>query len=84
MQMESQRTFQPNGVTKKDLTSFFFFLEAQYIDTHIGTSTHPYKYMHAHLTHMTISERLNRFDLEIREVDHQERIAVDIDVAPTE
>jgi hypothetical protein len=30
---------------------------------------------------MTTSERLSRFDLKIHEVDHQERLAIDRDVA---
>jgi hypothetical protein len=29
---------------------------------------------------MSTSERLSRFDLEIHEVDHQERLAVDRDI----
>jgi hypothetical protein len=44
-------------------------------------STHLYKHTHAHPTLMSISERLGRLDLEIHEVNHQECIAVDRDVA---
>jgi hypothetical protein len=44
-------------------------------------STHPYEYMHAQLTPMSTSERLSRFDFEIYEVGHQERLAVDGDIA---
>jgi hypothetical protein len=43
-------------------------------------STHRYKHMHAHFTLMSTFERLNRFDLEIHEVGHQECLAVDGDV----
>jgi hypothetical protein len=43
--------------------------------------THPYKHMHAHTTHMSTSERLSRLDLEIHEFGHQERLAVDGDIA---
>jgi hypothetical protein len=43
-------------------------------------STHPYEHTHAHPTHMTTSERLDRLDLEIHEVDHEECLTVDGDV----
>jgi hypothetical protein len=42
---------------------------------------HPYEHMHAHHILMSISERLSRLDLEIYEVNHQERLAADGDVA---
>jgi hypothetical protein len=41
----------------------------------------PYEHTHAHPTPMSASERLNRLDLEIHEVDYQERITVDGDAA---
>jgi hypothetical protein len=44
-------------------------------------SIHPYEYMHAHSITMSTSERLNRLDLEIHEVGHQDRLAIDGDVA---
>jgi hypothetical protein len=44
-------------------------------------STHPYEHTYVHSTPMSTSERLSRFDLEIHEVGHQERLAVDGDVA---
>jgi hypothetical protein len=44
-------------------------------------STYSYKYMHAHSTPMSTSERLSQLDLEINEVSHQERLAVDGDIA---
>jgi hypothetical protein len=44
------------------------------------TSTHSYKHMCAHAAPMSISERLNRFDLKIHEVGYQERLTVDGDV----
>jgi hypothetical protein len=40
-------------------------------------STHSYEYTYVHPTSMRTSERLNWFDLEIYEVGHKERIAVD-------
>jgi hypothetical protein len=36
---------------------------------------------HVQLTPMNTFERLSRLDLEIHKVDHQERLAVDRDVA---
>jgi hypothetical protein len=42
-------------------------------------SIHPYKHTHAHSTPMSTYERLSRLDLEIHEIDHQERLAVDGD-----
>jgi hypothetical protein len=44
-------------------------------------STHHYKYMHAHPTSISTSERLSRFDLEIHKVGHQKHLIVDGDVA---
>jgi hypothetical protein len=44
-------------------------------------STHSYEYTHAHPTPMSTSERLSRLDLEIHKVGHQERIAIDGNVA---
>jgi hypothetical protein len=44
-------------------------------------STHLYEYMHTHSILMITSERLSRLDLEIHEVGHQKRLAVDGDVA---
>jgi hypothetical protein len=43
--------------------------------------THSYEHTYAHPTSMSTSKRLNRLDLEIHKVDHQERFAVDGDVA---
>jgi hypothetical protein len=48
---------------------------------HIYISTHHYKYTHVYTTLMIISEILNRIDLEIHKVGHQERLVVDGDVA---
>jgi hypothetical protein len=42
---------------------------------------HLYKYTHVHPTPMSISERLNRFDLEIHEIGHQKHLAVDGNVS---
>jgi hypothetical protein len=44
-------------------------------------STHLYEHIYAHPTSMSTSERLSRLDLEIHEVDHQEHLAIDGDVA---
>jgi hypothetical protein len=49
--------------------------------THTRTGTHPYEHTHAHPTPMSTFERLSRLDLEIYEVGHQERLAIDGDVA---
>jgi hypothetical protein len=49
-------------------------------DTHTRTSTHLYKYTHAHPTLMNNFERLSRLNFEIHEVGHQVRLAVDGDV----
>jgi hypothetical protein len=42
-------------------------------------STYPYEYMYVQAIPISTSERLSRLDLEIHEVGHQERIAVDED-----
>jgi hypothetical protein len=44
-------------------------------------STHPYKYTYTQIIHMSIFKRLSRFDIEIHEVGHQERLIIDGDVA---
>jgi hypothetical protein len=49
-------------------------------DTHTHTSTHPYEHMHLHTTAMSTFERLNRLDLEIYKVGHQECLTVDGDI----
>jgi hypothetical protein len=59
---------------------FFFEKHSINIDTHTRTSTHPYEHTHAHPIPMSTSERLSQLDLEIHEVSHQERLAVDEDV----
>jgi hypothetical protein len=46
-------------------------------DTHTRKRTHPYAHTHAYPTPMSTSERLSRFDLEIHEIGHQERLTVD-------
>jgi hypothetical protein len=48
-------------------------------DSHIRMSTQPYEYTHP--THMSTSERLNRLDLEVYKVGHQERLVVNKYVA---
>jgi hypothetical protein len=45
-------------------------------------STHSYEHTHAYPIPMSTFKRLSRLDFEIHEVDHQERITVDEDVAP--
>jgi hypothetical protein len=44
-------------------------------------STHSYEYMYVHHISMSTFKRLSRLDLEIHEVSHQERLAVDGDIA---
>jgi hypothetical protein len=43
-------------------------------------STHPYKHTYVYLIPISTLERLSRLDIEIHEVGHPERIAVDGDV----
>jgi hypothetical protein len=43
-------------------------------------SIYLYEHTYAHTTSMSTSERLSQLYLEIHEVDHQERIAIDVDV----
>jgi hypothetical protein len=43
-------------------------------------SIHPYEYTRTHPTLMSTSERLDRLDLEIHEVGHQEHLTIDEDV----
>jgi hypothetical protein len=45
------------------------------------TSTHPYEHTHVHSISMITSKRLSRLDLEIYGVGHQDRLAIDGDVA---
>jgi hypothetical protein len=58
----------------------FFEKHITNADTHTRTSIHHYKHMHTHLIPMSTPERLSRLNLEIYEVGHQERLAVDGDV----
>jgi hypothetical protein len=44
-------------------------------------STRPYEHKHVHPIPMSTFERLSQLYLEIHEVGHQERLAVDGDVA---
>jgi hypothetical protein len=60
---------------------FFFLRSTVQTQIHARTITHLYKHTHAHPTPMSTSERLSRFDLEIHEVGHQERLTVDGDVS---
>jgi hypothetical protein len=47
---------------------------------HTRTNDHHYEYMHAQLTLMSILKKLDRLDLEIHEVGHQECFTIDKDV----
>jgi hypothetical protein len=42
-------------------------------------TTYLYEYMYVHPIFMSTSERLDRLDLEIHKIGHQERLAVDGD-----
>jgi hypothetical protein len=44
-------------------------------------STHPYEYIYVYSIPMNTSERVSWLDIEIHEVGHQERLAVDRNVA---
>jgi hypothetical protein len=69
------------NIYKNKLIFFFQMSHSTDADSHIRTSTQPYEYTHPHPTHMSISERLNRFDLEVHKVGYQECLAVDKYVA---
>jgi hypothetical protein len=64
------------------LHHLFFFLEKHNINVDIYTriSAHLYKYIRIHLTSMSTSERLSRFNFEIHKVDYQKSLIVDGDV----
>jgi hypothetical protein len=49
-------------------------------DNHTYISTHPYKHTYAQSIHMNTFKRLNRLDLEIPEIGHQERLTVNKDI----
>jgi hypothetical protein len=57
-------------------SKLFVSIEIQY---YIHTISHQYEYTHP--ISISIFKRLSQLDLEIYEIDHQERIAVDRDVA---
>jgi hypothetical protein len=65
------------------MMAYLFFVEKYSInvDTHTCMNTYLYEHTHTHSNPMSTSERLSRFDLEIHEVGHQERLTVDGDVA---
>jgi hypothetical protein len=54
------------------------FLISYVTHTHINTYTYEHTYVHH--TSMSIFERLNQFDFEIRKVSHQKHIVVNRDV----
>jgi hypothetical protein len=59
----------------------FFEKHSTNADTRTRMSTHPYEHTHAHPAPMSTSKILSWLDLEIHEVNHQECLAVDGDVA---
>jgi hypothetical protein len=59
----------------------YFFRDSTNAEIYIRTSIHSYEYTHTHHIFMINSERLSRLDLEIYEIGHQERLAVDGNVA---
>jgi hypothetical protein len=59
----------------------FFKKHSTNTDIHIRMSIHSYEHIHVYTIPMSTSERLNRLDLEIHEVDHKEWLVVDGDVA---
>jgi hypothetical protein len=69
-------------ISKSSTSKSWIFFEKHSInvDYHTRMNTHPYKYTYIYHTLMSISEKLSRLDLEIHEVGHQERLAVDEDV----
>jgi hypothetical protein len=56
-----------------------FFYKHRYLYTY--EHSHLYEYIYTHITPMNISEKLNRLDLKIHEVDHQERLTISGDVS---
>jgi hypothetical protein len=60
----------------------FLFVEKHItnVNIHIRMNIYPYKYTYAHSSPINIFERLNRFNLQIYEVGHQERLDVDGDI----
>jgi hypothetical protein len=52
-----------------------------HVDIHTRMITHSYEHTYVHRIPMSTYEKLSRFDLEIHKVGHQERLAVDWDVA---
>jgi hypothetical protein len=70
-------------VIAKDLVICYSFFEKHgtNTDTHTHTSTYSYEHTHIQPTPMSTFKSLSRLDLEIHEVGHQERLAVDGDVA---
>jgi hypothetical protein len=58
----------------------FFEKYSTNADTHTRISIHPYEHTHVHPTPMSTSERLSQFDLEIHEVGHKYRLAVNRNV----
>jgi hypothetical protein len=59
------------------VSRFFFLRNSTNVDADTRMSTHPYEYTYVHSTPMSTSKRLSRFDLEIHEVSHQERLTID-------
>ncbi len=59
----------------------FFEKHSTNADTHTHMSTYPYEHTRTHHTPMSTFVRLSRLDLEIHEVGHQERLAIDGDIA---
>jgi hypothetical protein len=59
----------------------FFKKYSANVNIYTRTSTHPYKHTHIHIIPMSTFKRLSQFDIEIHEIDHQERITVDMDAA---
>jgi hypothetical protein len=43
-------------------------------------NNHLYEYTYVHPISISISERLRRFDFEIHEIDHQERLGINGDI----
>jgi hypothetical protein len=63
---------------------FLFWKYSTNADTHTRTITHPYEHTYAYSIPMSTSNKLSRLDLEIHEVNHQEHLAVDENVASPE
>jgi hypothetical protein len=68
------------GILSEHDQLLFLEIQYKYRYSYTHTGIYPYEYMHVHSIPMSTFKRLNRLDLEIHEVGHQEHIVVDENV----